>query len=412
MENSFLKEFKERDYYNQCTNEFELENIMGSSKIKAYIGFDCTAQSLHVGSLLQIMCLRLLQKFGHQPIVLLGGGTTRIGDPSGKEETRKILSEKEIEKNIKNIQNVFKIFLKTKNPKTKPIFVNNFKWLGKLNYIRFLRDIGKHFTINKMLSFDSVKLRLDREQSLSYMEFNYMILQAYDFLELSKTKKCVLQIGGSDQWGNIINGVDLIKRHSSKSVYGLTTPLITLASGAKMGKTEKGAIWLNEEELSPYDYWQFWRNTDDRDVKRFIKFFTDIEIDEVENIFKKEKNINNLKILLANEATKILHGENSAKKAAQTAKYTFEEGTLASGLPEIIIKVDEVKKGINILDLIANNKILSSKSEARRAIANNGLKINNILIKDERKTLNLFDFKEKILKISYVKKKHYQFKII
>ena len=264
------------------------------------------------------MCLRLLQKFGHQPIVLLGGGTTRIGDPSGKEETRKILTEKEIERNIKNIKNVFRIFLKTKNPKTKPIFVNNFKWLGKLNYIKFLRDIGKHFTINKMLSFDSVKLRLDREQSLSYMEFNYMILQAYDFLELSKSKKCILQIGGSDQWGNIINGVDLIKKYSSKSVYGLTTPLITLASGAKMGKTEEGAVWLDKNLLSPFDYWQFWRNTDDRDVIKFLKMFTDLDIEEINKISNNE--INSLKIILANEATRMLHGKDAALKAQKTAK--------------------------------------------------------------------------------------------
>ena len=241
MKNSFLKEFNEREYFNQCTNLESLNGLMDKKKIRAYIGFDCTAQSLHVGSLLQIMCLRLLQKHGHQPIILLGGGTTRIGDPSGKEETRKILTEKEIEKNIKNIKKVFSIFLNNKNSKTRPIYVNNYKWLGKLNYIKFLRDIGKHFTINKMLSFDSVKLRLEREQSLSYMEFNYMILQAYDFLELNKTKNCLMQIGGSDQWGNIVNGVELVKRYSSKQVYGLTTPLITLASGAKMGKTEKGS---------------------------------------------------------------------------------------------------------------------------------------------------------------------------
>ena len=278
MENSYLPEFKKREYFSQCTNSDDLEKLMRDKKIRAYIGFDCTASSLHVGSLLQIMCLKLLQKHGHQPIVLLGGGTTRIGDPSGKEETRKILSEKEIEKNIKNIEKIFKIFLKTKNPKVKPIFVNNYNWLGKLNYIKFLREIGKHFTINKMLSFDSVKLRLDREQSLSYMEFNYMILQAYDFLELNKSKNCLMQIGGSDQWGNIVNGVELIKRHSSKQVYGLTTPLITLASGAKMGKTEKGAIWLDKKLLSSYDYWQYWRNTDDRDVLRFIKMYTDLTL--------------------------------------------------------------------------------------------------------------------------------------
>ena len=288
--NNFLKEFKERGYYYQCTNEIELSNLLNKESTNAYIGFDSTAPSLHVGSLLQIMCLRLLQKYGHRPIVLLGGGTTRIGDPSGKEETRKILSEKQIENNINNIKKVFKIFLKTNNSKLKPIFVNNYKWLGKLNYIDFLRDIGKHFTINKMLTFDSVKLRLEREQSLSYMEFNYMILQAYDFYELNKSNKCNLQIGGSDQWGNIVNGVELIKRESGNQAFGLTTPLITLASGTKMGKTEKGAVWLNKEMLSPYDYWQFWRNTDDRDVLKFLKMFTDLSLDKIYK--EKDKDIN------------------------------------------------------------------------------------------------------------------------
>jgi tyrosyl-tRNA synthetase len=305
--NNFLKEFKERGYFYQCTNESELLASLNKESINAYIGFDSTAPSLHVGSLLQIMCLRLLQKHGHRPIVLLGGGTTRIGDPSGKEETRKILSEKQIETNINNIKKVFKIFLKTNNEKLKPIFVNNYKWLSKLNYINFLRDIGKHFTINRMLTFDSVKLRLDREQSLSYMEFNYMILQAYDFYELNKSKNCKLQIGGSDQWGNIVNGVELIKRETGNHAFGLTTPLITLASGAKMGKTEKGAIWLNKNLLSPYDYWQFWRNTDDRDVLKFLKMFTDLSLDQIDHM--KDKNINELKIILANNATEMLHGE-------------------------------------------------------------------------------------------------------
>ena len=286
--------------------------MLNKKSIKGYIGFDCTAQSLHVGSLLQIMCLRQLQKHGHQPIVLLGGGTTRIGDPSGKDKTRKILDENEIEKNIKSIELVLKKYLNTDNKKTSPIFVNNYSWLKELNYISFLRDIGKHFTINKMLSFDSVKLRLDREQSLSYMEFNYMILQAYDFLELNKKQNCLLQIGGSDQWGNIVNGVDLIKRYSSKQVFGLTTPLITLASGAKMGKTESGAVWLDKNLLSTYDYWQFWRNTDDRDVIKFLKMFTDLSIKKIEEI--KNENINDLKILLANEATKMLHGEIEKQK--------------------------------------------------------------------------------------------------
>ena len=411
MKNKFLLEMQKRGYLNQCTNLGELSKICNKDPISGYIGFDCTASSLHVGSLLQIMILKLMQKHGHRPIVLLGGGTTLIGDPSGKDATRKMLGNEEIKKNIDSIKKVFNKILDTTNEKTSPIFVNNAEWLTKLKYIDFLRDVGSHFTINKMLTFDSVKLRLDREQSLSYMEFNYMILQAYDFYELFKNNDCILQIGGSDQWGNIVNGVDLIRRKLKKEAFGVTSPLITLASGAKMGKTEKGAIWLNEEELSSYDYWQFWRNTDDRDVKRFIKFFTEIEVDKAESIFKKEKNINTLKILLANEATKILHGEESSKKAAQTAKNTFEGGILASGLPEINIKKEEINKGVNILDLIANNKILSSKSEARRVILNKGLKLNNKVIDDEKKILKLNDFEKNTLKLSYGKKKHYLIKI-
>ena len=410
MKNSFISEFKEREYFNQCTNSEELDNLMNNKKINAYIGFDCTAQSLHVGSLLQIMCLRLLQKYGHRPIVLLGGGTTMIGDPSGKEETRKILSTKEIDKNIKDIKKVFQIFLNHKNTKTKPIYVNNFKWLGKLNYIKFLREIGKHFTINKMLSFDSVKLRLEREQSLSYMEFNYMILQAYDFLELNKKNNCVVQIGGSDQWGNIVNGVELIKRSSSKQAYGLTTPLITLASGTKMGKTEKGAVWLDKKLLSPYDYWQFWRNTDDRDVVKFLKMFTDKEISEIESL--KNKNINELKILLANETTSMLHGKNSAKKAAETAKKTFSAGSYGDDLPVINIKRNEITKGINIIDIVIKSKLLNSKSEVRRAIKNQGVKVNNNIIDEESLNITINNFKENILKLSHGKKNHVLFKII
>ena len=411
MENSFLKEFKDREYFNQCTNERELESLMNGSKIRAYIGFDCTAQSLHVGSLLQIMCLRLLQKQGHQPIVLLGGGTTRIGDPSGKEETRKILSEKEIEKNIKNIKSVFNTFLNTKTPRTKPIFVNNFKWLSKLNYIKFLRDIGKHFTINKMLSFDSVKLRLDREQSLSYMEFNYMILQAYDFLELRKSKNCILQIGGSDQWGNIINGVDLIKRHLGKNAYGLTTPLITLASGAKMGKTEKGAIWLDKKLLSPFDYWQFWRNTDDRDVIKFLKMFTDLEVKKIEELSNND--INSLKILLANEATKMLHGKEAALKAEKTAKNIFEKGSIGDDLKTILIKKQIIDQGVNIIDLVLQSELFISKSEIRRTIKNKGIKLNNNAVEDEKKIISFSNFEGKdYLKLSHGKKKHVIIKII
>jgi tyrosyl-tRNA synthetase len=390
----------------------KLSEISNKDPISGYIGFDCTASSLHVGSLLQIMILKLMQKHGHRPIVLLGGGTTLIGDPSGKDATRKILDQKNIKDNIKSIKKVFNKILDTSNKNTTPVFVDNADWLTKLNYIQFLRDIGSHFTINKMLTFDSVKLRLDREQSLSYMEFNYMILQAYDFYQLFKNNKCILQIGGSDQWGNIVNGVDLIRRKLQKEAYGLTSPLITLASGSKMGKTEKGAIWLNEDKLSPYDYWQFWRNTDDRDVKRFLYFFTEIEPIELKNIFEKEKNINNLKTLLANEATKILHGQFASKKAEQTAKETFEKNGLGSDLPEIKIKLNQIKEGVNILDLIFKNKILPSKSEARRVIANRGFKIDGNVIDEEKKLLQLKDFKKNTLKLSYGKKKHYLVKII
>ncbi len=411
MENSFLSEFKERDYFNQCTNSDELEQVMNNKKIRAYIGFDCTASSLHVGSLLQIMCLRLLQKHGHQPIVLLGGGTTRIGDPSGKEETRKILLEKEIEKNIKNIEKIFKIFLKTNNPKTKPIFVNNYKWLGKLNYIKFLREIGKHFTINKMLSFDSVKLRLEREQSLSYMEFNYMILQAYDFLELNKTKNCLMQIGGSDQWGNIVNGIELIKRHSNKQVFGLTTPLITLASGSKMGKTEKGAVWLDKKLLTPYDYWQFWRNTDDRDVLRFLQMFTDLTLKKIEEL--KNKNINQLKILLANKATAMLHGEPASKKAAQTAKNTFEKKSIGDDLPSVKVEKEKLTNGINIVDLVIASNLSNSKSEVKRMIKNKGIKINNETVENDKLNVSLNNFNQKnFLKLSHGKKNHVILKIV
>jgi len=407
--NKFLKEFKDRGFFYQCTNEDNLSKLLDKEKINAYIGFDCTAESLHVGSLLQIMCLRLLQKHGHRPIVLLGGGTTRIGDPSGKDKTRTILNEREIEKNIKNIEKILKNFLDIKDSKTKPIFINNYTWLKGLNYISFLRDIGKHFTINKMLSFDSVKTRLEREQSLSYMEFNYMILQTYDFLELNKKKNCVLQLGGSDQWGNIVNGVELIKRHSNKQAYGLTTPLITLASGAKMGKTESGAVWLDKKFLSPYDYWQFWRNIDDRDVLKFLKIFTDLKIDEIKKI--ENDDINKLKILLANKATEMLHGEQEAKKSEQTAKKTFEDNSMGDNLPSISISENELKKKINIIDLIILSKLENSKSEIRRLIKGNGIRINNQIINDERLIINKDLFQKNLIKLSLGKKRHIKVKI-
>ena len=402
--NKFLKEFKDRGYFYQCTSEADLSNLLDKEKIKAYIGFDCTAESLHVGSLLQIMCLRLLQKNGHRPIVLLGGGTTRIGDPSGKDKTRKILDENEIEKNIKNIQNILKKFLDSDDPKTSPIYVNNYTWLKDLNYISFLRDIGKHFTINRMLTFDSVKLRLEREQSLSYMEFNYMILQAYDFLELNKKENCVLQIGGSDQWGNIVNGVELIKRYSNNQTYGLTTPLITLATGAKMGKTENGAIWLDEKYLSAYDYWQFWRNVDDRDVMKFLKMFTDIDISEINAL--EEKNINELKILLANKATAMLHGEDAAQNSEQAAKEAFSGNSLGSNLPSVKIETKQLENNVNIIDLIILSKAENSKSEIRRLIKGKAIKINDTIVSDENFIINQKLFTENYLKLSIGKKRH------
>jgi len=413
MKNTFLSEMNSRGFLNQCTDLEGLKKILNQQTIKAYIGFDTTAPSLHVGSLIQIMILRLLQKYGHQPIVLLGGGTTLIGDPSGKDSTRKILKEKEIKNNIISIKKIFEKLLHSKNKKTKPIFVNNYDWLSKLKYIDFLRDIGKHFTINKMITFDSVKLRLDREQSLSYMEFNYMILQAYDFYQLFKKHNCILQLGGSDQWGNIVNGVELIRRILQKNAFGLTTPLLTLSSGAKMGKTEKGAVWLDKKMFSPYDYWQFWRNTSDEDVKKFLKYFTDDDIDDLTKQIENEKNVNNLKILLANKATTILHGSKAAKDSAETAKETFERGGLGKNIPEKKIKKKIISNGINIIELIFQNNLVQSKSEARRILKNNGVKINDVVINDEKKVINIEDVQENnYIKLSIGKKNHLKVKVI
>ena len=402
--NKFLKEFKDREYFYQCTSEEELSRLLNKEKIKGYIGFDCTAESLHVGSLLQIMCLRLLQKHGHRPIVLLGGGTTRIGDPSGKDKTRKILTEKEIDKNINSIEKILKKFLNSSNPKTKPIFVNNYSWLKGLNYISFLRDIGKHFTINKMLTFESVKTRLDREQSLSYMEFNYMILQAYDFLELNNKENCSLQIGGSDRWGNIVNGIELIKKYSGRQAHGLTTPLITLASGAKMGKTETGAIWLDEKLFSSYDYWQFWRNVDDRDVIKFLKMFTDLTTEEIDKI--KDNDINELKIKLANETTSMLHGKKAAQNSEQAAKEAFSGTSLGSNLPSIKIKAKDMNNKFNIIDLVIISKLEKSKSEIRRLIKGNAIKLNDKIISDEKLIITNKIFQNNYLKLSIGKKRH------
>ena len=381
---TLIEELKFRGFLNQCTNEETLNEIINSNKINFYIGFDCTAKSLHVGSLIQIMIMRLFQKYGHTPIVLIGKGTTRIGDPSGKDETRKILSDDEIDLNAKNLKQVFDRFLLSDNEVSKWVTRDNSEWLDKLNYVNFLRDYGKHFTINKMLSFDSVKIRLDREQSLNFVEFNYMIFQAYDFFELNNRDNCILQIGGSDQWGNIVNGVELIRRASGKEAFGLTTPLLTNANGDKMGKTAEGAVWLNEDMLSAYDYWQFWRNVDDRDVIRFLKLFTDLSEKEIGTIEKSNSdNVNEAKIILANEATAMLHGLDKARKSKETAKNIFTDNGLATDLPTIKLRSEELDNEILLSDLILKANFASSKSSSRKLIRGNAVKIDKELVKDE-----------------------------
>ncbi len=411
MNKNLLTEFKQRGYFFQCTNEKNLENLLHKKKIFFYIGFDCTAPSLHVGSLIQIMCLRIFQKFGHTPIVLLGGGTTMVGDPSGKEESRKILSENTISNNIKKIKNIFSKFLDHKGA-NKVIYVDNKKWLTKLNYIKFLREYGKHFSINKMLTFDSVKLRLDREQSLSFLEFNYMVLQAYDFLELFKKNNCILQIGGSDQWGNIINGVELVRKEKQEEVFGLTTPLITTSQGTKMGKTEKGAIWLDEKLLSSYDYWQFWRNTDDKDVIRYLYLFTELTHEEIDKYKNYSGNkINELKILLANEATKLLHGNKAAEKAQNTSITTFNEGLAGEELPSKTIKKENIDEKILLKDLLLEINFATSGSDFRRNLINNAYRINNIIENNELRIISHADIINNQIKISFGKKKHFVLKV-
>ena len=409
---TLLEELELRGFIHQCTDSNKLNSTLKDELITFYIGFDCTAKSLHVGSLMQIMMMRIFQKYGHTPIVLIGEGTTKIGDPSGKDQSRKMLSSEDIKLNSKNLTKVFDIYLDN-TLKNKPIYSNNADWLENINYINFLRDYGKHFTINKMLSFDSVKLRLDREQSLSFVEFNYMILQAYDYLELHNRHNCKLQIGGSDQWGNIVNGIDLIRRDSSKEVYGLTTPLLTNAKNEKMGKTVDGAVWLNKDMLTPYDYWQFWRNVDDRDVFRFLKLFTDLNIAEINDLEdKKDLDINNVKVLLANAATEMLHGKDNSILSEKTANDVFKNEGSSENLPSINVKFDK-----NI-DIYLNEKIVevgftSSKSEARKLIKNSGVKINRVLVSDELKMLSINDFdKNKELLVSVGKKKHFIIKLL
>ena len=404
---TLFSELKERGFIHQCTNEEELSHLIENKKIKFYIGFDCTAKSLHVGSLIQIMIMKLFQKYGHVPIILIGKGTTKIGDPSGKDETRKMLTDDEINANGKNLEKVFSKFLNMSENKT--LIRDNAKWLQKLNYVDFLRDYGKHFTINKMLSFDSVKIRLEREQSLSFVEFNYMIFQAYDFYELNKTDDCVLQIGGSDQWGNIVNGVELIRRVNNNTAYGLTTPLLTNANGDKMGKTADGAVWLDEDMLSPYDYWQFWRNVDDRDVIKFIKLFTVMDLKKINELEKNNKNINELKVLLANEATKLLHGETESQKAEKIATELFSKDTMSDDMPTLRLKADEVKQNQYLSDLIVRMEMASSKSESRKLIRGNGVKVNRKSISDEMYVISQSDLEnEDGILISVGKKRHFK----
>ncbi len=405
MENEFISTLKQREYYNDCTNLDGLSELLSKQFISVYIGFDCTAQSLHVGSLMQIMILRKLQQFGHTPIILLGGGTTKIGDPSGKDEARKLLSSEEIERNKAGILNVIAKFIDI----SKVIVVDNSVWLDKLDYLTFLREIGRHFSVNRMLSFESVKLRLDRQQNLSFLEFNYMLLQAYDYVELNKKYGCKLQIGGSDQWGNIICGIDLARRLGMEELFGLTTPLITTSSGKKMGKSESGAIWLSENLLSAYDYWQFWRNTEDDDVIKFLKLFTEVDVIEIEKFAKlKGKDLNDAKIALANEATALCHGAKAAKDAYQAALKTFSIGgnECSDMLPSYDVSRGTLEMGLPAYKLFAESGICESGGEAKRLIKQGGAKLNDTNFTDPMLSLNVNDFIDNKLKISAGKKKH------
>jgi tyrosyl-tRNA synthetase len=404
----FLREFLARGYFHQCTDLEGLDALARNGRIAGYIGFDATADSLHVGSLVQIMLLRRLQQHGHRPIVLMGGGTTKIGDPSGKDEGRKLLSEADIARNIEGIQRIFSRFLTFGEGAGEAIMVNNADWLDGLAYIPFLRDYGRHFSVNRMLAFDSVKLRLEREHPLSFLEFNYMVLQAYDFLELGRRFDCVLQMGGSDQWGNIVNGVELGRRIDNRALFGLTTPLITTSGGAKMGKTAAGAVWLNAERLAAYDYWQFWRDTADADVGRFLRMFTDLPLDEIARLEKLEgAEINAAKSILATEATAMAHGREAAEAAAETARRTFAEGGAGEDLPSVEVGRADLERGILAIDLFHRTGLAASKSEARRLIKGGGARVNAAALQDDAALLTLADVTaEGYIKLSAGKKKH------
>tara|TARA_B100001287_G_scaffold69594_1_gene57299 strand:+ start:2464 stop:3684 length:1221 start_codon:yes stop_codon:yes gene_type:complete len=398
----------DRNFIHQVTDWTSLDTLLSEKNMVAYIGFDCTADSLHVGSLVQIMMLRYFQKCGHRPIVLMGGGTTKVGDPSGKDDARRLLSDNEIEKNKKGIKAVFEKYLTFGEGPSDAIMCDNDEWLSGLEYVQFLREYGRHFSVNRMLSFDSVKLRLDREQPLSFLEFNYMILQAYDFLELSRRFDCSLQMGGSDQWGNIVNGVELARRIDQKSVFGLTTPLVTTASGAKMGKSAQGAIWLNSDRLSPYDFWQYWRNTEDEDVNRFLKLFTELPLDEIARLSALKGNeLNEAKKILAHEVTQLCHGRDVANSVAESARKTFEEGSIGQDLPFIIINKNDLEDGVWVIEAMRKLALIQSNGEGRRLIANGGVKVNDTVINDPEKQLNIADISiNGMIKLSAGKKRH------
>ena len=405
---SFLRVMNERNFIHQVTDWKSLDALLSEKNMVAYIGFDCTADSLHVGSLVQIMMLRYFQKCGHRPIVLMGGGTTKVGDPSGKDDARQLLNDNEIEKNKQGIKTVFEKYLNFGDGPSDAIMCDNDEWLSGLEYVQFLRDYGKHFSVNRMLSFDSVKLRLDREQPLSFLEFNYMILQAYDFLELSRRFDCSLQMGGSDQWGNIVNGVELARRIDQKSVFGLTTPLVTTASGAKMGKSAQGAIWLNSDRLSPYDFWQYWRNTEDEDVDRFLKLFTELPLDEIARLSALKGNeLNEAKKILAHEVTQLCHGRDAANSVAESARKTFEEGSIGQDLPFIIINKNDLENGVWVIEAMRKLALIQSNGEGRRLVANGGVRVNDTVISDPEKQLNVSDITiSGMIKLSAGKKRH------
>ncbi len=404
----FLNILAERGFIHQVSEPEALDAAAKAGVITGYIGFDCTAASLHIGSLLPIMMLYWMQQTGHRPIALMGGGTTRVGDPSGKDESRRILSEEAINDNLKGIRAVFSKFLKFEGSGGNAVMANNADWLNTLNYIDFLRDVGRHFSVNRMLSFNSVKMRLDRQQELSFLEFNYMVLQAYDFVELYKREKCILQLGGSDQWGNIVNGIDLGRRMMNAQLFALTAPLITTSSGAKMGKTAAGAVWLNADLVSPYDYWQYWRNTEDGDVARFLKLFTVLPLAEIAKLAAlKGSEINEAKKVLATEATALVHGRAAADAAAETARKTFEEGALAESLPTINVPRAHLTAGIGVLNAFVLAGLAASNGEARRAIANNAIAVNDKRITSDKHTIGEGDLTpEGVIKLSLGKKRH------